>query len=53
MFFFRVTLKSFNDAKKSTMVYSGSEDKTRFNTTVFVLTKVHDLLSKNLTVTRR
>ncbi|CAH0603282.1 unnamed protein product [Chrysodeixis includens] len=49
----RVTLKSFNDAKKTKLCYSNSEDKTRFNTIVFVLTKVHELLSKNLTVTRR
>ncbi|XP_026738190.1 meiotic recombination protein SPO11 [Trichoplusia ni] len=49
----RVTLKSFNEAKKTKLCYSNSEDKTRFNTIVFVLTKVHELLSKNLTVTRR
>ncbi|XP_013200409.2 meiotic recombination protein SPO11 [Amyelois transitella] len=49
----RVTLKSFNDAKKTTISYSSNEDKTRFNIIVFVLTKVHELLSKNLTVTRR
>nr|XP_049706650.1 meiotic recombination protein SPO11-like [Helicoverpa armigera]XP_049708259.1 meiotic recombination protein SPO11 [Helicoverpa armigera] len=49
----RVTLKSFNEAKKTTLCYSSSQDKTRFNTIVFVLTKVHELLSKNLTVTRR
>ncbi|XP_053603524.1 meiotic recombination protein W68 [Plodia interpunctella] len=49
----RVTLKSFNDAKKTTICYSSNEDKTRFNIIVLVLTKVHELLSKNLTVTRR
>ncbi|KOB70111.1 Meiotic recombination protein spo11 [Operophtera brumata] len=49
----RVTLKSFNNAKKTIVTYSSSQDKTRFNTIVFVLTKVHELLSKNLTVTRR
>ncbi|XP_028039806.1 meiotic recombination protein SPO11 [Bombyx mandarina] len=49
----RVTLKCFNEAKTSTITYSSSEDKTRFNTIVFVLTKVHELLIKNLTVTRR
>ncbi|XP_059059402.1 meiotic recombination protein SPO11 [Achroia grisella] len=49
----RVTLKSFNEAKKSTITYSSTEDKTRFNIIVFVLTKVHELLLKNLIVTRR
>ncbi|KAI8427645.1 hypothetical protein MSG28_002119, partial [Choristoneura fumiferana] len=49
----RVTLKSFTEAKKSTLHYSSTEDKTRFNRIVFVLTKVHELLSKNLIVTRR
>ncbi|KAF9811994.1 hypothetical protein SFRURICE_021351 [Spodoptera frugiperda] len=49
----RVTLKAFNDAKKTTLCYASSNDKTRFNIIVFVLTKVHELLSKNLTVTRR
>ncbi|KAG7311666.1 hypothetical protein JYU34_002719 [Plutella xylostella] len=51
--FDRVTLKAFNDAKKTVINYSNSEDRTRFNIIVFVLTKVHELLSKNLTVTRR
>ncbi|CAK1603346.1 unnamed protein product [Parnassius mnemosyne] len=49
----RVTLKSFVDAKKTTLSYSNREHKTRFNAIVFVLTKVHELLSKNLCVTRR
>ncbi|KAL0849029.1 hypothetical protein ABMA28_013402 [Loxostege sticticalis] len=49
----RVTLKSYNEAKKTTVCYSSNEDKTRFNTIVFVLTKVHELMLKNLTVTRR
>ncbi|XP_013181124.1 PREDICTED: meiotic recombination protein SPO11 [Papilio xuthus] len=49
----RVTLKAFADAKKTTLSYSNREDKTRFNSVVFVLTKVHELLSKNLSVTRR
>ncbi|KAI5634707.1 type IIB DNA topoisomerase domain-containing protein [Phthorimaea operculella] len=49
----RVTLKCINDAKKTTITYNSNDDKTRFNTIVFVLTKVHELLSKNLTVTRR
>ncbi|XP_063839263.1 meiotic recombination protein SPO11 [Ostrinia nubilalis] len=49
----RVTLKSYNDAKKTTVCYSSKEDKTRFNIIVFVLTKVHELMLKNLTVTRR
>ncbi|CAB3249815.1 unnamed protein product [Arctia plantaginis] len=49
----RVTLKSFNQAKKTILTYSRAEDKTRFNTIVFVLTKVHELLSKNMSVTRR
>lgn len=53
MVIFRVTLKSFKDAKKTIVTYSSSEDKTRFNTIVFVLTKVHELLSKNITITRR
>lgn len=50
---FRVTLKSVNNAKKTTVTYNSKDDKTRFNTIVFVLTKVHELLMKNLTVTRR
>ncbi|KAJ2944632.1 hypothetical protein O0L34_g3983 [Tuta absoluta] len=49
----RVTLKCTNDAKKTTITYNSNDDKTRFNTIVFVLTKVHELLCKNLTVTRR
>ncbi|KAG6462411.1 hypothetical protein O3G_MSEX013241 [Manduca sexta] len=49
----RVTLKAIRDAKKTTLNYSSSEDKSRFNAIVFVLTKVHELLSKKLTVTRR
>ncbi|KAJ0181716.1 hypothetical protein K1T71_002438 [Dendrolimus kikuchii] len=49
----RVTLKAFSDAKKTTLCYSSSEDKTRFNSIVFVLTKVHELISKNMTITRR
>ncbi|XP_049875166.1 meiotic recombination protein SPO11 [Pectinophora gossypiella] len=49
----RVTLKSNKDAKKTTVTYNSKEDKTRFNTIVFVLTKVHELLTKNLAVTRR
>ncbi|CAH0404700.1 unnamed protein product [Chilo suppressalis] len=49
----RVTLKSFKDAKKTTVCYSSKEDKTRFNIIVFVLTKVHELLSKKLIITRR
>ncbi|XP_014362709.2 meiotic recombination protein SPO11 isoform X1 [Papilio machaon] len=49
----RVTLKAFADAKKTTLSYSNREDKTRFNAVVFVLTKVHELLLKNLSVTRR
>ncbi|KAM3962791.1 meiotic W68 [Aphomia sociella] len=49
----RVTLKSFKEAKKSTITYSSTEEKTRFNIIVFVLTKVHELLLKNLVVTRR
>ncbi|XP_072936669.1 meiotic recombination protein W68 [Epargyreus clarus] len=49
----RVTLKAFNDAKKTTIVYSNTSDRTRFNAIVFVLSKVHELLGKNLTVTRR
>ncbi|XP_068621567.1 meiotic recombination protein SPO11 [Battus philenor] len=49
----RVTLKRFADARKTTLRYSNSNDRTRFNAVVFVLTKVHDLLSKNLSVTRR
>lgn len=52
-FIFSVTLKSFNEAKKTTLTYSHAEDKTRFNTIVFILTKVHELLSKNMSVTRR
>ncbi|XP_045762262.1 meiotic recombination protein SPO11 [Maniola jurtina] len=49
----RVALKSLHDAKTTTLCYMNAEDKSRFNTIVFVLTKVHELLSKNLTVTRR
>ncbi|XP_063617879.1 meiotic recombination protein SPO11 [Cydia splendana] len=49
----RVTLKTFAEAKKTTLHYSSTEDKNRFNRIVFVLTKVHELLSKNLIVTRR
>ncbi|XP_026324408.1 meiotic recombination protein SPO11, partial [Hyposmocoma kahamanoa] len=49
----RVTLKSEIDAKKTTVTYNSKEDRSKFNTMVFVLTKVHELLSKNITVTRR
>ncbi|XP_026487443.2 meiotic recombination protein SPO11 [Vanessa tameamea] len=49
----RVTLKSSQVAKTSTLIYSNADDKSRFNTIVFVLTKAHELLSKNLSVTRR
>ncbi|XP_045458724.1 meiotic recombination protein SPO11 [Melitaea cinxia] len=49
----RVTLKSLQDAKRTTLIYSTADDKSRFNTIVFVLTKAHELLSKNLSVTRR
>ncbi|KAL4715157.1 hypothetical protein ACJJTC_012204 [Scirpophaga incertulas] len=49
----RVALKSFNDCKKTTVCYSSKEDKNRFSIIVFVLTKVQELLLKNLTVTRR
>ncbi|GBP23127.1 hypothetical protein EVAR_13148_1 [Eumeta japonica] len=51
--FDRVTLKSFAEAKKTSICYSDSNDRTRFSTIVFVLTKVHELLTKRLTVTRR
>lgn len=50
---FRVTLKSTVDAKKTTVTYSSTENKNRFNSIIFVLSKVHELLTKNLTVTRR
>ncbi|VVC90321.1 unnamed protein product [Leptidea sinapis] len=49
----RVTLKSLSTAKNTVVRYSRGEDSSRFNTIVFVLTRVHDLLMKNLTVTRR
>ncbi|XP_023940290.1 meiotic recombination protein SPO11 [Bicyclus anynana] len=49
----RVTLKAFHNAKTTTLCYSSAEDKSRFNTIIFILTKIHELLSKNLTVTRR
>ncbi|OWR49173.1 meiotic recombination protein spo11 [Danaus plexippus plexippus] len=49
----RVTLKSMRNAKTTTLVYSNNEDKSRFNMIVFVLTKIHELLTKNITVTRR
>lgn len=49
----RVTLKSGIDAKKTIVTYNSKEDRSKFNTIVFVLTKVHELLSKKLTVTRR
>lgn len=51
--FYRVTLKSGNDAKKTSVTYNSKEDRSKFNIIVFVLTKVHELLSKKLTVTRR
>lgn len=50
---FSVTLKSMSNAKTTTLVYSNNEDKARFNMIVFVLTKIHELLTKNVTVTRR
>lgn len=53
IFNFSVTLKSLQDAKTTTLIYSNADDKSRFNTIVFVLTKAHELLSKNLSVTRR
>ncbi|XP_039765191.1 meiotic recombination protein SPO11 [Pararge aegeria] len=49
----RVTLKTLHEAKTTKLCYSSVEDKSRFNIIVFVLTKVHELLLKNLTVTRR
>ncbi|XP_050361884.1 meiotic recombination protein SPO11 [Nymphalis io] len=49
----RVTLKSSQVAKKTTLLYSNGDDKSRFNTIIFILTKAHELLSKNLSVTRR
>ncbi|XP_045511606.1 meiotic recombination protein W68 isoform X2 [Colias croceus] len=49
----RVTLKELEVAKTTTIQYSRAEDKSRFNTIVFVLTRVHELITKNLTVTRR
>ncbi|CAH0726555.1 unnamed protein product, partial [Brenthis ino] len=49
----RVTLKSLNEAKKTVLNYSSKEDKSRFNTIIFVLTKAHELLTKKLTITRR
>lgn len=49
----RVTLKSNSDAKKSIIHYSKDDDKTRFNAIILVLTKVHELLTKNIIVTRR
>ncbi|CAH2104843.1 unnamed protein product [Euphydryas editha] len=49
----RVALKNLRDAKTTTLIYSNADDKSRFNTIVFVLTKAHELLSKNLSVTRR
>ncbi|CAG4968421.1 unnamed protein product [Colias eurytheme] len=49
----RVTLKELEIAKTTTIQYSRAEDKSRFNTIVFVLTRVHELITKNLTVTRR
>lgn len=46
-------MKSEIDAKKTTITYNSKEDRSKFNIIVFVLTKVHELLSKKLTVTRR
>lgn len=51
--YLRVALKALREAKTTTLSYKNAEDKCRFNTIVFVLTKVHELLLKNLTVTRR
>ncbi|CAF4767854.1 unnamed protein product [Pieris macdunnoughi] len=48
----RVTLKNISNAKTS-IVRSNGEEKSRFNTIVFVLSKVHELVVKNMTVTRR
>ncbi|XP_038210027.1 meiotic recombination protein W68 [Zerene cesonia] len=49
----RVTLKELEISKTTTIRYSRAEDKSRFNTIVFVLTRVHELMTKNMTVTRR
>ncbi|XP_041972323.1 meiotic recombination protein SPO11 [Aricia agestis] len=49
----RVALKSLGDAKTTTLQYCNASDKSRFNTIIFVLTKVHELLQKNLSVTKR
>lgn len=49
----RVALKSSTNAKKTTITFSTTDNKSRFNAVVFVLTKIHELLTKNFTVTRR